>query len=60
MTKEKKGFTCGFVYACAQLSRLGNDTWAEMLWNESGLTKSDLNVCDNYDAKELRNKEWCI
>lgn len=51
--ERRKGFTQGVVYVIAQVIR--NDPIdAEGLWNESGFTKEDLRVCDNYDADEIR------
>ena len=60
MDDIKKGFTRGFVYACAQLIRDHNEYRAEWLWNESGFSKSDLDICDDYDTDEIRKclKEW--
>uniref|UniRef100_A0A6M3L8I4 Uncharacterized protein n=1 Tax=viral metagenome TaxID=1070528 RepID=A0A6M3L8I4_9ZZZZ len=54
MDKEKRGFTCGLVYAAAQCFRNGFEPVGEFLWNESGFKKRDLAVCDEYDAKEIR------
>lgn len=54
MEDVKKGFTQGFVYACAQLIRANNEYTAEQLWNESGFSEDDLDMCDEYDAKEVR------
>lgn len=60
MDDIKKGFTQGFVYACAQLIRDGEEYRAEWLWNESGFSEKDLKYCDDYDAKEIRKylKQW--
>lgn len=54
MDMEKKGFTCGFVYALAELLRAGAQGYAEQLWIGSGFEKSDLSVCDDYDADRVR------
>ena len=54
MNAEKKGFTQGVVYAIAQLIRAGEDSSAEWIWDESGFDSKDLDLCDDYDAKEVR------
>lgn len=51
--KQKIGFTQGVVYAIAQAIRFGREDTAQYLWDESGFTRQDLKVCDEYDAKEL-------
>jgi len=60
LTQTETGFTQGLVYACAQLIRRGNEGMAEWLWHESNFSKSDLDVCDDYDADEIRKylDEW--
>jgi len=60
LTQRQKGFTAGFVYACAQCIRLGNEFLAELLWRESNFSPSDLDECDDYDADEIRAylDEW--
>ena len=54
MDKWKTGFTCGIVYAIAQVIRFGHADVAQYLWDESGFRHQDLKVCDDYDVKELK------
>jgi len=57
MDKREIGFTQGVVFAIALLIRNGygyGNGNAEILWNESGFTEKDLEVCENYDADEVR------
>jgi len=58
-TKQKYidiGFTRGLGYALAQLIRVGQENWAEYLFNESGLSFKDFEEVDvdEYDLKEIR------
>lgn len=54
LTAEKTGFTHGVVYAVAQLIRFGSGH-VDALWRESGFSLDDLDICDDYDANEVRD-----
>ena len=54
LNERKRGFIQGLVYSVAQCHRNGQENAAEFLWDESGFTKTDLKLCDDYDANEVR------
>ncbi len=54
-TSKRQGtFIQGFVYALAQLIRVGREDIAIELWEESGFFIEDLSQCDSYDANILK------
>ena len=54
MKANKTGFIQGVVYAVALLLRTYHEGAAETLWEESGFTKKDLSVCENYDTDIIK------
>lgn len=55
LSEEKIGFTQGVVYAVALCLRNFSENGAELIWKESNFDFSDLSVCEEYDAKIVRN-----
>lgn len=56
--KEKeiwsKGFDCGVVYAVGLLWQTGHQDGSKTLWDESGFTEKELDGCEPYDVKFVR------